>query len=67
MKEIETIRKYISISDIQKEYLPISKKKIRSFAKKYMPVKFIGRRMYVERALLESLLGDVEREFFPLD
>ena len=32
-----------------------------------MPVKFIGGRMYVERALLEDLLADVEREFFPLD
>ena len=50
-----------------KEYLPISKKKIRSFVKKYMPVKFIGGRMYVERSLLEQLLSDTDREYFPLD
>jgi hypothetical protein len=65
--EIEKQRKYISIDEIAKEYLPISKKKIRVFAKKYMPVKYIGGRMYVERALLEQLLADTDREFFPLN
>lgn len=64
---IEQQRRYISINDIQKEYLPISKKKIRSFVKKYIPVKFIGGRIFVERELLESLLGDDNREYFPLD
>jgi hypothetical protein len=31
-----------------------------------MPVKYIGERIYVERALLEKLLSDCEREQFPL-
>ena len=52
---------------MQKQYLPISKKKLRAFVKKYMPVKFIGGRMYVERALLERILSDQDREQFPLN
>ena len=56
----------MSIDDIQKEYLPVSKKKIRIFVKKYLPVKLIGRRIYVERASLERLLADPEREYLPL-
>ena len=52
---------------MQKQYLPISKKKLRAFVKKYMPVKFIGGRMYVERELLEDILSDRDREQFPLN
>ena len=55
------VRKYLSISDIQKEYLPISKKKLREFAKKNTSVKNIGGRMYVERTDLErafSMCGE---------
>ena len=62
-----TKRKYVSINEINKEYLPVSKKRIRTFVKKYMPVKLIGGRMFVERDLLERLLSDTERECFPLD
>ena len=51
------VRKYLSIDDIQKEYLPISKKRLRAFAKKYLDVKIIGNRMFVERDQLESLLN----------
>jgi len=36
----------------------VSKKKIRSLVKKYLQVKFIGGRMYVEREALERLLSD---------
>ena len=49
-------RKYLTISDIQREYLPISKKKIREFVKEHLYVKMIGGRIYVERAALETLL-----------
>lgn len=63
---INTTRKYLNIDDIQKEYLPISKKKIRCFVKKYLPIKLIGGRIYVERQLLEGLLSDPERENLPL-
>lgn len=55
------------MEDIEKEYLPASKKKIRALAKKYLKVKIIGGRMYVDRDELEKLLADPERERFPLD
>lgn len=60
-------RKYLTIADIQKQYLPISKKKIREFVKKYLNIKIIGGRIYVERELLETLLKDAEHEEFPLN
>ena len=62
----EIVRKYLSIDDIQKEYLPVSKKKIRSFAKQYLNAKMIGGRLYVERESLEKLLADPNRNSLPL-
>ncbi|MBE7041064.1 MAG: helix-turn-helix domain-containing protein [Ruminococcaceae bacterium] len=59
-------RKYLNIDEIQKEYLPISKKKIRCFVKKYLNIKLIGGRIYVERNALERILADPEREKFSL-
>ena len=61
-----TTRKYLSIDDIQKEYLPASKKKIRSFAKLYLNSKMIGGRLFVERESLEKLLTDPDRDSLPL-
>ena len=52
-----TERKYLSVSDIQAEYLPISKKKIRELVKQHLYVHKIGNRIYVERAALEDLLN----------
>ena len=54
----KAVRKYVSIDDIQREYLPVSKKKIRSLVKQYLPVKTIGGRMFVQRETLEQLLSD---------
>lgn len=62
----DTERKYLNISDIQREYLPISKKKIRELVKNHTPVKLIGGRIYVERAELEAFLSDGEGSFYPL-
>ena len=59
-------RKYLNVDDIQKEYLPISKKKIRFFMKKYLQVKTIGGRLFVEREALENLLTDTENKIFAL-
>ena len=56
----------MNIDDIQREYLPVSKKKLRAFVKMYLPIKIIGGRIFVERAQLERLLSDVERDAFPL-
>lgn len=59
-------RKYLTIDDIQKQYLPVGKKRIRVLVKKYLQVKMIGGRMYVDRDALEQLLADPEREHLPL-
>ena len=44
----------------------MSKKKIRCFVKKYLPVKLIGGRIFTEREALEALLKNPDRELFPL-
>lgn len=58
-------RQYVTISDIQREYLPISKKKIRVLVKKYLPAKMLGNRIFVERGKLEELLANPDSQ--PLD
>ena len=60
-------RKYLTIGDIQKQYLPISSKKLRAWVKGCLPVKHIGRRLYVERAALEALLSSSEQARVSLD
>ena len=52
-----TERKYLTIREIQREYLPISNKKIREFVKEHLYVKKIGNRIYVEMTALETLLS----------
>ena len=61
-----TIRKYLTINDIQREYLPVSKKKLRAFSKKYLSTKVIGNRLYVERKSLEDVLTDPNNKTLPL-
>ena len=63
---MEQKREYVSISEIQKEYLPVSAKKIRAFCKAYLNTKTIGRRMVVSRKALEDLLASSEKNSFPL-
>ena len=60
-------RKYVNIDDIQREYLPVSKKRIRSLVKKYLNSKVIGGRIYADREELERRLADPDREYLPLD
>lgn len=57
----------VDIDEIVKQYLPVSKKKARKFVALYMDPKRIGNRIYVERAKLEELLTDPNREEFPLE
>ena len=49
---------YLSITDIQKEYLPISRKKLRIFVKRYLDAKMIGNRIFVSREELEEAGAD---------
>ena len=59
--------KLVSINEITKQYLPISKKRARRFALLYLDAKRIGNRIFVERDKLETLLSDPDRERFPLN
>lgn len=59
--------KLVSINEITKRYLPISKKRARRFALLYLDAKRIGNRIFVERDKLEALLSDPDRERFPLN
>ena len=63
----DTERKFLTIDDIQREYLPISHKKLRAWVKENLPVKYIGRRIYVERAKLEAFLSNKENRGYPMD
>lgn len=57
----------VGITEISKVYLPISKKRIRKFVSIYLDPVYIGNRIFVDRAKLESLLNDPDRDRFPLD
>lgn len=59
-------RKYLTIDDIHREFLPISKKRIRALVKQYLNVKIIGGRIFVERRQLENLLSSTEQTCFPI-
>ena len=54
---MKAVRKYVSIDEIQKEYLPMGKKKIRAMVKTKLPYTVIGKRMYVDRGALEKMLA----------
>ena len=58
---------WVDISEITQTYLPISRRKARKFVALYLTPKRVGNRIYVERAQLERLLNDPDRELFPLD
>lgn len=60
MNNQSAVRKYLTIDDIQKEYLHIGKKRLRMFVKKHLETKVIGNRIFVERAELENLLKSSE-------
>ena len=57
----------VGIGEITKNYLPMSKRKVRKFVSLYLEPKRIGNRIYVDRQQLETLLRNPERERFPLD
>ena len=57
----------VDIGEIVDCYLPVSRKKARKFVSLYLDAKKIGNRIYLERAKLEELLTDPNREDFPLE
>ena len=58
---------WVDICELVSVYIPVSKRKARKFVDLYLTPKRVGNRIYVERAQLERLLADPERESFPLD
>lgn len=55
---------YITIKDVKKNYLPmLSEKRIRRLVTLYVHTLRIGNRILVDKAQLENLLYDQEREF----
>ena len=60
-------RQYITISEIQDEYLPISKKKIRILVRKYLPTRMLGNRIFVDREKLEELPKRMGRDWIWTD
>ena len=58
---------WVDICELVSVYIPVSKRKARKFVDLYLTPKRVGNRIYVERAQLEQLLADPERENFPLD
>ena len=63
----EPMTAWVDITEITKTYLPISRRKARKFVSLYLSPKRVGNRIYVERAQLEKILSDPDRELFPLD
>lgn len=53
-----TKRAYLSIEEIAKEYLPMSRKKIRELVTKNLSYRKIGGRIYVAREAIEEWLRE---------
>ena len=51
-------RAYLSIEEIAKEYLPMSRKKIRELLIKNLSYRKIGGRIYVARDAIEEWLNE---------
>ena len=59
--------RWVDITEICNDYLPISKKKARRFVSLYLnPIK-IGNRIFVERSKLEQSLSGATRDYYPLN
>ena len=65
-KNLFNQRSMVGINEIVDSYLPVSKRKARKFVSLYLNIKRIGNRIFVDRAQLEALLNDPNREQFPL-
>lgn len=67
MKQKKEKTALVGITEITREYLPVSRRKARKFVSLYLESKRIGNRIYVDRQQLEALLNDPSREKFPLN
>lgn len=56
MQNETKMTEWIDVSTIQREFLPVSKKKIRAIIKENLDVTFVGTKMLVEKNQLISFL-----------
>ena len=63
----QTKTQMVGITEITERYLPMSRRKARKFVLTYLDPIRIGNQIYVNRAQLESLLNDPNKEKFPLN
>lgn len=52
----------VDIAEIQKSYIPLSKRKIRSLVQTYIRTIKIGNKIFVDRNQLEEFLSDPDRD-----
>ena len=52
----------VDINDIQRYYLPLSKKRIRAIVNSYLRTVRVGNRILVDREELENFLSDPNRD-----
>ena len=52
----------IDVETVQREYLPLSKKKIRNIATTYLRIIRCGNKLLIDRMELEKFIKDPERD-----
>ena len=53
----------VDVAEIQRLYLPLSKKRIRKLISTYLHTIRVGNKLFVERQQLEDFLKDPDRDY----
>ena len=63
MQENKTEQSFlVDVNEIQRLYLPVSKKRIRKLISTYLRTIRVGNKLFVERKQLEDFLKDPDRD-----
>lgn len=63
MQEPKTEQSFlVDVNEIQRLYLPVSKKRIRKLISTYLRTIRVGNKLFVERKQLEDFLKDPDRD-----
>ena len=64
MQENKTEQSFlVDVNEIQRLYLPVSKKRIRKLISTYLRTIRVGNKLFVERKQLEEFLKDPDRDY----
>lgn len=64
MQENKTEQSFlVDVNEIQRLYLPVSKKRIRKLISTYLRTIRVGNKLFVERKQLEDFLKDPDRDY----